>query len=96
MDPKAFAFMALSGEQQYEKRGVVVVNTDEGHAKYHTVDALPLPTEGASKLRTQIEATPDLLYILQKTSTHVHVFTYPKARALDDLARGELPMLQEK
>lgn len=92
MDPAAFVYMALSGEQELGA-GAVVVDTAKCHAKYVKLEALE-PAHVRKQLGEQMSRDPDTLFILQRTEEHLHVFTYPKQRALQRMKEGSLPALQ--
>lgn len=92
MDPTAFVFMALSGEQELGP-GAVIVDTARCHAKFYKLEDLE-PANLRSQMSTQLEKDPHNLYILQKTPEHMHVFTYLRSRALDEIRCGTLPTLQ--
>ena len=92
MDPSAFVFMALSGEQQFgPSSGVVMVDPQEFHAKYTLLDQLE-PHAFAEQMRTQLELHPENLYVVSKSSGHLHVFAYERERAHQDLKEGKLSL----
>ena len=94
MDPTAFVTIALAGEHQYgPSSGVVIVNTDVCHAKFHKVCEVE-PMSVRMHINEQLSNNPDNLYVLQKTTEHLHVFAYPRKIALQRLRDGTLPSLQ--
>lgn len=98
MDPTAFVYMALSAEREFggddddwEARphpGVVVVDAAACHAKYTPIDEVQ-PEAVRTQLREQMR--PGTLYVVSKTAKHLHVFAFPRARALAQLRAGTLP-----
>ena len=94
MDPTAFVYMALSGESEYQQRscGAVVVDAASCHAKF-TLLADIEPAAVRTQLAEQLRIHPNNLYILNKTAEHMHVFAYPRDRALQQARDGMLPTL---
>lgn len=93
MDPNAFLFMALSGEQQFgASSGAVIVNAEAGHAKFTTLAEVEPPTLREA-LRGQLKDHPDMLFVLNKTAQHIHVFSSARDKALEQLKNGTLPKL---
>ena len=90
-----FVFMALSNEDRAggEGEGVVVVDAAEGNARFTPLVELR-PAELCDRLREQMQANPEQIFILSKTAEHMHVFNYPRQRALDELKAGVLPLAQ--
>lgn len=93
MDPTAFVYMALSGERECGC-GAVVVDTAKCHAKYTKIDEIDPPTL-RTQLAEQMQKNPQSLYILQRAEAHMHVFTYPRERAMQQLKDGTLPTIEE-
>lgn len=97
MDPRAFVYMALSGEEKMMRNGVVdgvvVVDSECGRALCTQIDDLE-PEGVRVHIREQIKNVPENLYILHKTKEHLHVFSYPRERALSELKSGTLPLAQ--
>ena len=94
MDPTAFVYMGLSGEQTYGKStGAVIVDNAKGHAKYTLLGDIQ-PPEVCTPLTEQVTKNTQNLYIVQVTAEHLHVFAYPREQALRQLKDGSLPMPQ--
>lgn len=93
MDPEAFLYLALSGEQQLadDERGVVVVDAARGAATFTPLDALR-PEAFATQLGADMERHPELIYVAQRTPEHMHVFTYPRATAMHKMREGTLAL----
>lgn len=93
MNVQGFVYMAMSSEDDETRgTGVVLVDTDRGHARYTPCAELEPP---AMRQQMQAALEADLLtnfFILQKTATHVHVFTYPRDQAYQELKSGTLPL----
>ena len=92
MDPEAFVYMALSSEGE-RGPGAVVVDSANCHAKYVSVGELEPPTV-REQLGEQIKKQPENLWVVHKTAEHMHVFAYPRERALRKLREGALPQLE--
>lgn len=93
MDPAAFVYMALSGENEFGRcSGAVIVDTAHCHAKF-TLLADIQPHSVSMQLSQSMTADPSNLYILHTTNDHMHVFAYPRDRAMQQLKDGLLPTL---
>lgn len=90
MDPEAFVYMALSSEGECGP-GAVVVDSAQGHAKYVPLTQIE-PAGLRKRIQEQIEEEPDNLYIISRTDTHMHVFTYSRKRAVHKLQEGSLEL----
>lgn len=94
MDPRAFVYMALSGEQLHgPSSGVVFVDSETHHAKYTLLNELE-PANVREALRDSVQSHTEDLFIVQRTSTHLHVFRHAREKAKEQLSRGELPTLE--
>lgn len=95
MDPTAFVFMALSGEGEHgPSSGAVIVDIKKCHAKYTVLADIP-QMDVRRNIAEQMKMHPNNLYIINRTDEHMHVFTYPRDRALDQMRAGTLPMLTQ-
>ena len=92
MDPEAFVYMALSSEGEVGL-GAVVVDAANCHARYTPLAELQ-PAAMRERLGEQIRNNPNNIYVVNKTEQHLHVFAYPRERAVRKMQQGALPMLE--
>lgn len=93
MDPEAFVYMALSSEGEVGK-GAVVVDSANCHAKYTALSDIE-PAAVRERLGEQIERQPENLWVVHKTDAHLHVFAYPRSRAVAKMRAGSLSKVIE-
>jgi len=83
---KAFAYVAMSGEQVRGTPGVAWVDSSEGRAIYLLINEVH-PEKLREDLRGMIENDEDQHYfILHKEENNVHVFKYSKALGRKEFA----------
>ena len=90
MDPEAFVYMALTSEAACGP-GAVMVDAEACKATYTALRDIE-PAAMRERMDEQINSQPDHVYVITRTSKHMHVFSYPRERALQKLKSGTLPL----
>ena len=95
MDPSAFVYIALSGEQEFGlSSGIVIVDTANTSAKFTKLAEIQ-PEQFRNSICDELRRHPENLYIIHKTTEHMHVFTHNRERALAQMKSGELPFISQ-
>lgn len=90
MDPKAFVYVAMSGEQVRGAPGAVWVDSANSIAKYLKLEEIQ-PEKLRDDFQDMIEEDENTHYfILSKQDDNVHIFKYPRKQAMIDFQNGTL------
>jgi hypothetical protein len=90
MDPSIFVYQALTSEPTVGP-GCVIVDPAKATATYTAIDDVT-PHDFQNTMRGEIERHPELVYVVSKSETHLHVFSYLRELAASQIANGELPV----
>ena len=90
IDPKRFLYLAVSGEAVRGGPGVVVVDEDQGSAKYVLQGEIEPSAlrEGVTKMIKEDDG--ENYFFLHTQDRAVHVFRYERKRARDEAHAGLL------
>lgn len=90
MDPKAFVYVAMSGEQVRGGPGAVWVDSQNSTAKYLKLEEIQ-PEKLRDDFQDMVEEDDNKHYfIFHKEEQNVHIFKYPKSQAMVDFQNGSL------
>ena len=91
MDPRAYVYVGLSGEQVRGGPGCVFVDSAAGSAKYLLLTEL-YSEQIRLKMTEMMQEDEQHIYILHKEESNVHIFKYPRKMAQEQaMSMPQLP-----